>query len=106
MGRDREASMSLLQLPCILIEDGYSWLKAKPLIAVRNLTLPEVKALSAGSHVEFVANDGTLRRLKINGAVKTWKRDSKRVEVPVKYGYFECARLATAEALRRLVVRV
>ena len=30
--------------------------------------------------------------IKINGAVKTWKRDTSRVEVPLKYGLYEMFR--------------
>lgn len=28
------------------------------------------------------------RRVKVNGAVRTWKRDANRIEVPVKYGMY------------------
>lgn len=98
------AGMTLIAVGTILIEDGYSRLKDRPLVAVRRMTLDEIKALSG--HAEFISNDGTLRRVKINGAVKTWKRDASRVEVPVKYGQYEYARWDAAEALRRFVVRV
>lgn len=71
---------------------------------VRRMTLDEIKALSG--HAEFIANDGTLRTVKINGAVQVWKTRPNEVSVPVKYGLREYARFDTAEALRRFVVRV
>ena len=89
------------------IEDGYAPKRKTiptPRIKVRHMTLSEIKQLS--NHAEIVCNDGKLRRVKINGAVKTWKTDTNRVEVPVKYGMREYARFNTAEALRRFVVRV
>lgn len=89
------------------VPDGYAPKRKTipaPRIRVRRMTLDEVKALSG--HAEFIANDGKLRTLKINGAVRTWKRDATRVEVPVKYGMREYATFDTAEALRRFVVRV
>jgi hypothetical protein len=75
-------------------------------VQVRYMTLEEVKALGYGSHPDFIANDGTLRTCKVNGAVKTWKRDSERIEVSVKYGLYEYATFDTVEALKRFVVRV
>ena len=70
------------------------------------LSSPNGRVMATSGHVEFVANDGTLRRLKINGRIKTWKRDPSRIEVSVKYGLYEYGRMDTEEALRRLVVRV
>lgn len=75
-------------------------------IMVRRMTLGEIKALSSGSHAEFIANDGTLRTVKINGAPKTWKTRPQDVSVSVKYGLYEYARFETTEALERFVVRV
>lgn len=91
------------------VRDGYARPRKRlpnPTVKVRRMTLEEVKALRPGQRVDFIANDGQLRQLTINGNVQTWKRDAQRVEVPVKYGMYEYARLDTAEALQRLVVRV
>jgi hypothetical protein len=70
------------------------------------MTLDEVKGLGHGDRVKFLANDGTLRELKINGAVKTWKTRPDEVSVPVKYGFYSSGqgRFETFEALQRLVV--
>ena len=72
-----------------------------PIRRYRRLTLAEIRALSG--HALVIRNDGKVAQVKINGAVKTWKRDPSRVEVPVKYGLYEYARFDTAEALRRFV---
>lgn len=52
--------------------DGNVRRKHKPLVTVRYMTLDEIKALRG--HADFIANDGTLRECKINGAVQRWKR--------------------------------
>lgn len=84
------------------LTDGYDRNKHKRTVYVRHMTLDEIRALRGRVH--FIANDGTLRELTINGAVKRWKREPDRVSVPVKYGMREYARFDTAEALRRFVV--
>jgi hypothetical protein len=73
-------------------------------IEVRPMTRDEVMALRYGSHPSVILNNGRLGTVKINGAVRTWKRDANRVEIPVKYGMYECATLDLSEALRRFVV--
>lgn len=52
--------------------------------------VPEMIAwCRANSHITFLSNDGTSRTAKVNGQVRTWKRDANRVEVPIKYGMYE-----------------
>jgi len=41
-----------------------------------------------GEH-HVLAHNGVIRRARTNGSVKTWKRDTSRVEVPLKYGLYE-----------------
>ena len=55
----------------------------------RYMTLEEGRALSYGDHVKFLSVQGDVRDVKINGAVKTWKRDADRTEIPFKYGMYE-----------------
>jgi hypothetical protein len=57
----------------------------------RKLTLAEVKALTG--HALVISNQGDVVRVKINGKVRTWKRDVTRFEVPIKYGLYEYATL-------------
>jgi|TARA_R110000787_G_scaffold285593_1_gene401756 hypothetical protein len=90
------------------LPDGYArkTKAARPLVSVRPMTLDEIKALRAGQRVAFAANDGTVRDLTINGAIKRWKRSPDRVRVSIKYGMYEYAQLDTVEALERLRVKV
>lgn len=57
---------------------------------VLNVTLAR---LICDSHIWFVTINGDARTCKVNGAIKTWKRDPSRVEVPIKYGMYECSRM-------------
>lgn len=53
------------------------------------ITLEQAKSLTMGTTLydRFLANaNGSPWRWKVNGQVKTWKRDSTRVRVPVKRG--------------------
>ena len=56
---------------------------------VRPMFVDEAKRLGYGDHVLFLDNAGNVRRAKVNGQPKTWKRDASRVEVPLKYGLYE-----------------
>lgn len=40
-------------------------------------------------HVTFKNADGTPMRFRVNGVVKTWKRDLERIRVPLKRGLWE-----------------
>jgi hypothetical protein len=81
--------------------------KVKPdPVIVETLTKDEILALHYGQHVAVILNNGKLGQVKINGAVKTWKRDADRVEVPIKYGMYECATFSLAQALDRFVREV
>ena len=55
------------------------------------ITLEQAKQLNYGDmlHLDNYKNaDGTPARLRVNGKVKTWKRDPKRIKVPVKHGLY------------------
>ena len=41
--------------------------------------------------------DGTCQRWWVNGKVRTWKRDAKRIEVPIKYGLKTCITLTASD---------
>lgn len=55
----------------------------------RAMTFAEAKQLSYGQHIWILSLSGDARRVKVNGAPKTWKRDLTRLEIPVKYGMYE-----------------
>lgn len=72
----------------------------------RPMSLDEVKTLSA-SHIWFRSMQGDAREAKVNGAVRTWKRDASRVELPLKYGMYEYATFTTRDILDgRVLVEV
>lgn len=70
----------------------------------RAMTEAEIRALRYGSCPCVILNNGRVGQVKINGEIRTWKRDATRVEIPVKYGMYEYATLSLAEALERFVV--
>ncbi len=72
-------------------------------INVRHMTRDEIMQTSH-SHVRCLLNNGRLGQVKINGNIRTWKRDPNRVEIPVKYGMYEFAVLSLDEALQRFVM--
>jgi hypothetical protein len=69
------------------------------------MTVEEAKNLFS-SHGHALSHLGEIRRVKFNGAVKTWKRDPSRVEVPCKYGMYECFRdfSSNGETLNQLII--
>lgn len=85
----------------LMLQDGYA--KQPSIRAFRPMTRAEVLSLTNGQHAWFIANDGKARQIKINGKVRTFKRDSNRVEVPVKYGLYEYHTF-TAQDVSRLLV--
>ena len=41
------------------------------------------------SHVIIETKNGDARQVKVNGAVRRWKRNRQRIEIPMKYGLYE-----------------
>lgn len=66
----------------------------------------EVKNLKSGERPYVLLNSGKVGQVKINGTVKRWKRDSDRVEVPIKYGMYEYDSWNAMQAINRFVVRL
>ena len=55
------------------------------------ITVKQAKELQHGDMLYHVKNknvDGSPQRWKVNGQVKTWKRDLDRVKVPLKFGLY------------------
>jgi hypothetical protein len=69
----------------------------------RPITLDEAKGLHYGDHCQVLLNNGRAGTVKINGRVKRWKRDTDRIEIPVKYGLYECVTLTNSDYTRLLV---
>lgn len=72
----------------------------------RNLTEAEVRGLGRGEHVQIILTTGRVGMARVNGAVRTWKRDPNRVEIPMKYGFRDCFTLTLKEATRLMVVEI
>lgn len=74
----------------------------------RPMTVDEVRGLRYGQHVWALCIPlQDARRVKINGAVRTWKRDPNRLEVPVKYGMYEYATFTESDVAQgRLLMEV
>lgn len=63
-----------------------------------------IEHCTRSSHVWFLAANGTAKRAKINGKVRTWKRNPQRVEVSLKYGLYEHYTFNAYEMLTRLLI--
>lgn len=70
----------------------------------RPFTEEEVKALRCGQYRTVRLNNGRIGQVKINGAVKVWKLNPKRVRVSIKYGMYEHAQWGLEECLSRFVM--
>ncbi len=58
---------------------------------------------STHQHIWFQAQDGTARQAKVNGQVRTWKRDPNRIEIPLKYGMYEYCTFYASDIERVLI---
>jgi hypothetical protein len=70
----------------------------------RSMTRMEVLQLGYGDHCWFHTFNGDAREVKINGQVRTWKRQPDRIEVSVKYGMYEYSTIHTANLHRFLIL--
>jgi hypothetical protein len=67
----------------------YDRKKVKEVRSYRSITLEEAKNLKCGAHIQVLDRNGQVANAKVNGAVKRWKRDLDRIEIPCKYGLYE-----------------
>lgn len=55
------------------------------------LTLEQALQLQHGQtlyQLDAFNSDGSYRRWRVSGKVRTWKRDKNRVEIPIKHGLY------------------
>lgn len=71
------------------LKDGYSRAKNPEVREFRPMTPTEAR--TARGELYFTGDHVTYRRCRVNGAAKTWKTRPD-VELPIKYGMYECAR--------------
>lgn len=69
----------------------------------RYITSDEIMKLECGQHVDFIDRNGDVATAKVNGKIRTWKRDRDRIEIPFKFGMYECFTLNKNEMLKTLV---
>jgi hypothetical protein len=86
------------------LRDGYDRRMNPTWYKVRLMTFEEVLVLKHGDECLFHANDGSARRVRVMGQVKTWKTRPRDLSVPVKYGMYESARCEWYNNLHRGVV--
>lgn len=65
----------------------------KTVYMVRKMTLEEALGAFRLGHVSVLDHSGKVRRVKVNGAVKTWKTRPGDCEIPFKYGMYEFGRI-------------
>jgi len=56
------------------------------------MNLEEAKQLKYGDiiyHKTAINADGSKQRFKVNGKVKTWKKNPSRIHIPLKRGLYE-----------------
>ena len=85
--------------------DGYDRHTPARKLTFRNPTSIQemVSWCDSHNHIWFKSLDGTARRCRVNGKVRTWKRDKDRVEVPVKYGMYEYGCFTQRDITRVLI---
>ena len=91
--------MNTLTLPCYNNSRGTMTFRTPSSIAEM------VSWCDSHQHIWFRTISGDARQCKVNGKVRTWKRDLNRVEVPVKYGLYEYSTL-TADDINRVLIPV
>lgn len=90
----------------LMLTSGYDRHKTTIKRPYRRMTRDEVLTLQSGHRVVILTAFNTVRDVKVNGRVRTWKRNPNRVEIPMKYGLRETFTLSMVDALRYLVVPV
>jgi len=65
----------------------------KTVYIVRKMTFEEALDAFRLGHVNVLDHSREVRRVKVNGAVKTWKTRPGNCEIPFKYGLYEFGRI-------------
>lgn len=79
---------TLSGLPVFEVRNGYN-LSEKGMYRNPVDVAEMVSYCDSHQHIEVKDVAGNARRVKVNGKVRTWKRDATRIEVPCKYGMYE-----------------
>jgi hypothetical protein len=88
-----------ITLPCYGGREGTAEFEV-----IRNIDEVD-KLCTEKSHIWFESIQGDARRAKVNGAVKRWKRDRTRIEIPVKCGMYECGTFDASDVANGRILR-
>lgn len=92
------------ELGTFTVPIGYKRSTEKTLVCRNPANVAEMLShCNTHSHIWFKTMHGEARQVKVNGKVRTWKRDPNRIEVPVKYGLREYATFTAADIDRVLI---
>lgn len=61
------------------------------------ITLDALKNMQRGDCISVPRPGKSPERWRVNGAVKTWKRDPSRVRVPIKFGLYRYSSVSEAD---------
>ena len=64
-----------------------------------------IRICTLQSRIVIETLNGDARNCKVNGKVRTWKRDKNRIEIPLKYGMYEYA-VFTRRDVERILIPV
>ena len=89
----------------LTVKDGYSKGKTSATFRTPNSVAEMISWCDSHSHITALAVNGVSRTVKVNGKVRTWKRDPNRIAVPYKYGLYEYGTF-TADDIERILIPV
>jgi hypothetical protein len=89
----------------LTVKDGYTRGKTSGTYRTPASIAEMISWCDSHSHITALDIHGMSRTVKVNGKVRTWKRDAGRVEVPYKYGMYEYGTF-TADDLNRILIPV
>ena len=90
-------NQSTIRLACYNGRQGHQTFKTPDSIAEM------LEHCSKQSHIWFRSIQGDARQAKVNGRVRTWKRNPNRIEVPIKYGFYEYGTFFASDIDRILI---
>lgn len=54
-------------------------------------------------HTKNKDSKGNPQKWRLNGAIKTWKRDPKRIQIPLKHGLYDYDTIYSIEEFKALL---
>lgn len=79
------------------VPSGYA--RDKRDVMLRPISPEEIKKLAYGQAWWYIGTRGAIR-VRVASALKRWKRDAMRMEVSIKFGFYESTRLYSREEIQ------